>query len=221
MATDVVTIWNRALTAAGGRGLISSQTEAGREADLCRLWYPHVRDAALKAASWPCASNYARLALLAERTTTVWDATQPPPSWQFAYAVPSDMLAPRHLMSFGRFDRALWDGKNIIATNEADVILHYTARQEDVSRWDTGLEAAVIYSLAAQISLPLTGKSTRAQELASKANEVVLLARTEFANESDGTYEALPSWLQSRGFETLPNTVRFFWPTENFNALGA
>lgn len=221
MATDVVTVWNRALSAAGGRGLISTQTEVGREADLCRLWYPIVRDTVLKAASWPCASEYARLALLAERTKTEWDNTQPPPSWKYAYALPDNLLAPRHLTSFARFDRAVWNGVNIISCNEEDAILHYTKSQTDTSLWDSGLENAIINSLAAQLVLPLTGKTTRAQELYSRASEAVLLARTEFANESDGTYEALPSWIQVRGFETLPETSRFYWPSENLNALSA
>lgn len=221
MATDVVTVWNRALSAAGGRGLISSLTEPGREADLCRLWYPLVRDAVLKAASWPCASEYARLAMLAERANVEWDISQPPPTWRFAYAVPTDMLAPRHLMSYARFIQTLHGGARAIATNDEDAILHYTKRQDDTSRWDVGVENAVIASLAAQLVLPLTGKMNRAQELAGRANEIVLLARTEFANESDETYDALPSWLTVRGYESALNPVRFFWPLENLLGLGA
>jgi len=51
MAVDVVTIWNQAISSAGGRGSISSEIESGREADLCRLWYPTVRQGVLKAAT--------------------------------------------------------------------------------------------------------------------------------------------------------------------------
>lgn len=222
MATDVVTIWNRALSAAGGRGLVSTISEPGREADLCRLWYPQVRDSVLKAASWPCASEYARLAVLAERTNgSEWDVSQPPPTWRFAYATPSNMLAPRHLMSYGRFIQSTFQNKNVIATNDEEAILHYTKLQDDTSKWDAGVEHAVIASLAAQLALPLSGKVTRARELADRATEVVLLARTDFANESDDNYEALPSWIGARGYEMAPVATRYFWPYGNLLGVAA
>lgn len=221
MALDVVTIWNQALSAAGSRGLISSPTERGREADLCRLWYPAVRDAVLKAASWPCASKYSRLGLLAERTLSTWDQTQPAPGWAFAYALPSDLLAPRHLHSFARFTRGQFNGQTALMADEVDAVLHYTFRQEDVTQWDAGLDASVVATLAAALVRPMAGKPTLARELIAQANETVLLARTEAANESEDNFDALPSWIAARGFSPPPQATRFFWPYENLSILGA
>lgn len=212
--TDVVTIWNQALSASGSRGLVSSQEERGREADSCRLWFPTIRDAVLKSASWPCASKYTRLGVLAQRTTVPWDEAQPPPGWLFAYGAPSDMLAPRHLTSFGRFDRKLWQGQQVIVANEEQAILHYTMRQEDVSLWDHGLVTAVTYALAAALSRAPAAKPSVLAELLDRANEAVLLARAEFANESDDQMDSLPNWLAERGYSAPASSNKFFWPVE-------
>ena len=222
MAISVINIWNLALSAVGSRGSVSSETEIGREADLCRLWYPLVRDSVLKSASWPSAKTYARLAVLAERDAAVdWVITDPAPTWRFVYAAPIDMLAPRNLASYARFSTGLWDSRRVILADEEDAILHYISQQIDVSLWDAGLTTAIAYSLAAALALPLTGKSTLAEKLRDRATEAVLLAQTEIANESDENYAQLPSWVAARGFSPLPIGSRFVWPYESFSAIGA
>lgn len=222
MATDLVTIWNQALSAAGGRGTVSSLDERSREADLCRLWYPTVRDMVLKAASWPSANKSVRLALLAERADgSEWAIGMPEPSYRFAYALPADMLAPRHLASFGRFTRHLVGATPALMCNEAGAILKYTFRQEEVTLWDAGLEAAMIYTLAATIALPLSGKGALSDRLFERANELTLLARTEFANESDEFFETPASWIAARGFTTPPVSTKFVYPYEDLYIIGA
>jgi hypothetical protein len=222
MADSVIELWNLALSAAGGRGTISSETETGREADLCRLWYPLIRDTVLKSASWPSIKSYARLALLSERSdNTDWVNTDPAPTWRYAYAAPANMLAPRYLASYSRFDVALLGTSNAIMTDETNAILHYLVRQTDVTRWDVGLTSAVVHSLAAALARPLSGKTTLAKDLKELATEVILLARTEMANESDDNFEQLASWHEARGYETLPVTTRFVWPYAILSAIGA
>ena len=220
MVDSVVTVWNMALSAVGGRALVSSETETGREADLCRLWYPLVRDTVLKSASWPSTKKYARLALLASRaSTTDWGTASPAPGWQFAYGAPADMLAPRYLASYARFDRSLWGGNVAIMCNEEEPVLHYSAKQEDPTRWDAGLVNAVVQSLAASLAKPISGKDTLADRKRADATEAILLARTEFANESDDRHSALPSWVAASGYEGRPHQSRFFWPIESFSGL--
>lgn len=222
MAYSVITIWNLALSAVGSRGAISSESEVGREADLCRLWFPLVRDTGLKAASWPCATKFARLALLAERAdNTDWTATDPNPTWRYAYGVPSDLLAPRHLVSYARFVRGLVGSDNALMTNESQAVLCYTMNQTDISRWDAGLVNAVVHMLAAKLAKPISGKVTLAQAMIEEAREAILLARAELANESDDQYEMLPSWIAARGYEMGPSVSRFVWPAEDINRIGA
>jgi len=97
-------------------------------------------------------------------------------------------------------------------TNEEQAILYYSAKTEDVSVWDTGLINAVVYALASALTMPLTGKRTLAQGNRAIATEAILLAQTETANEADDHFEALPSWVQARGYEELPVATKFFWP---------
>jgi len=176
----------------------------------------------LKAASWPSTKSYARLAVLAERDTGVdWVITDPAPTWRFVYAAPSDMLAPRNLVSYARFTAGLWETQRAIFTDEENTILHYTSLQTDVTLWDAGLTTAIVYSLAAALALPLTGKTTLAEKMRERATEAVLLAQTEVANESDENYAQLPSWIDVRGFDSLPIGARFIWPYESFSAIGA
>ncbi len=221
MATDVITLWNQALSAIGGRGTVSSETENSREANTCSLWYSTVRDNVLKAAPWPCAQAYTNLATLATRSSfnDAWATSDPAPGWKYAYAEPTDLLAPRHLMSFQRFSRGVYDSSKAIFANEENAILYYTRRAEDVTKWDNGLERAVIFALAAHICLPITGKRTLARELQEEAFAVTAEAQTEIANEVDEHFDQLPSWVAARGYDQLPRSTKFVYPYESLNVV--
>lgn len=214
MAESVIEIWNLALSAAGGRAFVSSETGKGREADMCRLWYPLVRDSVMKAASWPCGKSYARLGLLSTRESgsALWTAADPSPTWKYAYAQPIDLLAPRYLTSYARFDRARFNDRPCIMTNDEQALLHYSAEVTDITDWDIGLTNAIVHALASALTMPLTGKRTLARDMREIANESILLAQTEVANESDDHFDALPSWVAARGYEELPVATKFFWP---------
>ena len=168
----------------------------------------------MKAASWPASSAFARLGLLSTRDSeqALWTAADPAPTWRYVYAAPIDMLAPRYLTSYARFNRSRFGNRACIMTNEEQAILYYSAKTEDVSVWDTGLINAVVYALASALTMPLTGKRTLAQDNRAIATEAILLAQTETANEADDHFEALPSWVQARGYEELPVATKFFWP---------
>ena len=220
MATDVISIWNRAISQSGSRASIASETETGREGDLCRLWYPLVRDGVLKAAAWPSATKSNYLGLKEERDLNLdWVLGDPSPTFKYAYIAPSDMLAPQYLATFERFTRQMIGEQICIMTNAEQAILTYTSRQEVVNLWDVGLEMAVTYALAAHLALPLTGKRTTAGDLFNFAEKYILEAREAVSNEADYRFDSLAPWHQARGYESLPNTARFFWPVEDFNAL--
>jgi hypothetical protein len=103
--------------------------------------------------------------------------------------------------------------------DEETPVLHYTASQVDVNRWDVGLTNAVVQGLAAALAKPISGSNTLADRKRADATEAVLLARTEFANESDAHMMALPSWVSGAGYGVGPSQPRFFWPVENFSGL--
>jgi hypothetical protein len=70
---------------------------------------------------------------------------------------------------------------------------------------------AIVYGLAANIAMPLTGKPSRAKALAERANELITMARVSAANSNNEFYESVPDWIAARGF-TGYNTQRYFHP---------
>lgn len=207
-----VQVYNLALNAVGERSNISSPTEQSRPAEVCRLWYTPVRDQILSAAPWPEATKIAYPALLATTDDTVpWSENEPRTGYQFVYAMPSDALRPRYMSDFSPFLFTNFEGQRALHSNTASAILAYTSRLEDITLWDSGLQMAVIYGLAANICMPLCGKTSRAKILADKANELIMRARLDAANSNNESYESIPDWIAARGFNTSTPT-RYFHP---------
>lgn len=212
MVPDEVSIFNLALNAIGGRSNLSSTTERDRGAEVCRLWYPVVRDQVLASAPWPSCKAFSRLALLSQRADAEWVPTDPEPGYSYAYSSPSDMLHPRYLSDFSKFSMSSYSGnKKALNTNIPDPVLVYTKRNYVVGSWESELQMAIAYGLAANIAMPITGKAQRAQLMIQQANDLVLTARQNAANESEESYETLPDWISARGY-SMPSTVRFFYP---------
>lgn len=212
MVPDEVSIFNLALNAIGGRSNLSSTTERDRGAEVCRLWYPVVRDQVLAAAPWPSCKAFFRLALKSQRGDAGWVQGDPEPGYIYAYSAPNDMLHPRYLSDYSKFSVSAFAGDiKVLNTNVPDPILVYTKRNYVVGSWESELQMAIAYGLAANIAMPVTGKAQRAQLMIQQANDLVLTARQNAANESDESYETLPDWIQARGY-SMPSTTRFFYP---------
>lgn len=212
-------IYNLALGAIGTRTSVSSLTENSREREVCGLWYDITRDTILRAAWWPSVKKWARLALLAERTNfnDDWVDTNPGPQWTFAYALPSDMIAPRHLSTYGRFTIELYSptsGSEVKAlmTDDESPILQYSKRQKLVQMWDESLAMAVVYGLAANIAMPLTGKFEVALKMQEQANALVFRAREAVANDQVNQYETIAPWHAARGYAEAPPRTQFLYP---------
>lgn len=213
MVQSVVEIFNLAVGAVGVRDSISDVNENSREAELCRLYYTNVRDKVLRAAPWSEAKASQRLQVIKQRDTSVpWTAGDPEPGWLWAYKQPGDLISPRFLSTYTRFVLGQVNGFNAVMTNEEQAILTYTFRQEDVAKWNQGLTDAVTYGLAAVISMPIHGKRGRMADMVQLANEAIITARVQTANEDNQVLEALPDWLSARGISgpLFPN--RFIWP---------
>lgn len=219
MAQDVVTLWNLALSAALAKGQVSSVGEASPEAELCRLWYDLVRQTVLKSAAWPCAIKHARLAKLAERTSDDWEIDTVAPGYKYAYAAPSDMLAPRYLAGYTQFSRSYINGKVVINTNTSTPILTYTFDQEATNFWDADLFNAVRAALAAAIALKLSGKVGISDRLVQQANELIDVARTNEANEQAVMYERIPRAVMAAGYDYPSTPTGYVLPYENLSGI--
>lgn len=215
MATSVVEIWNMALSAAGSRGSVATDTENSREANLCRLWYDLVRDVVQKSASWPSTKTYAKLTVLASRTQgDDWDAADPAPKWSYAYTLPTDMLQPVYLTNFARFELALQGSTPALMTNQKDAVLHYLIRQSTVANWDTSLTSAIVHALAAKIAVPLGSSAAQYDRLKQEAEGIILSSQTDIANEQTDTWERLPDFIQDRGYDQIPSNTKYMYPYE-------
>lgn len=213
MISDKTSLFNLALDAVGTRSDVSHPDEESREAEICRLWFAPVRDLVLRAAPWNSAKAFARLAVLAERNDTLaWVPTDPEPGFRFAYAAPSDIIAPRYLSTFERFTYGVYQGVRSISAQAEQSILVYTRREENISLWDDQLAMAITHALAAHIAMPLHAKAARARQAQEEANSLITNARVNDANANINEFDTIPDWLAARGYAgNAPNT-RFYYP---------
>lgn len=221
MAQSVVGVYNLACSAIGTRARIASPTEASREAEVCQDWYETVRDRVLTMAPWPEARATARLALRVARDDTAdWVATDPSPSYLFSYNLPSDYLWPRYLSDYSGFQMEVTSGNTLaLMSNMEEPILHYTKRQTDPTLWSPQLHMAIVYSLASFISMPLHGKSGRANIVMGQANQIITDARVLAANTDNTSLDTMPDWIAARGFSGSQYS-RFFYPQAPAWSLG-
>lgn len=215
MLTAEVEIFNLAISgpAVGLNASIDSENENSREAELCRLHFPQVRDKVLRAAPWSCAKAVKRLQVLAARNDgAVWTDGDPEPGWSYAYKLPSDYITARYLSTYQRFVLGRCADQNALMANEQQSILIYTKREVNVAIWDQGLVDAVTNGLAAMVCLALHGKPDRAQLALNLANQAILLAREQTANEDNQPLETMPDWLVARGASGPSYPNRFIYP---------
>lgn len=210
---DVVTIFNQAISAIGHRARIATENEASREAEVCRLWYPTVRNQVMSAAPWSALRKVAKLVLSTERENDdPWETGNPQPGYLFSYTLPTDMLVPRFLTSYAPFEITNLSNIRTLQTNDESPILVYTALSEDPNTWGLGgLTMCVIYALASYICHPITAKRALAADTAQRANTLILEARAQEANMQSAPHDTMPDWILARGVAGGSPT-RFFYP---------
>lgn len=214
MAATKVAIFNLALSAVGTRATVSAAGESTREAEVCDLWYDEVVFQLLHAAPWASTTGVERLTEIKERDAAEdWVAGDPEPGWRFAYEAPEDMLRPRHLSTYERFELSIMaDDTHAIMTDAEDALLVYTKKQETTSKWDPALTMAIVYALASHIALPLQGKPERARYLVEMANIKAMEARVASANTDESQLETIPPWISARGYASGAPTSRYVYP---------
>lgn len=213
MAQDLITLFRLALSGIGMTRLPDSPNENHPGANECRLWFEPVRDYILRSAHWPSAKAVRRLGELAERADNAdWVATDPLPGWRFMYQAPADLLAPRYISTWDRFETGVQDGKRVIYTDSEDAILIYTSQQDNLTLWDPSLFMATASALGAYICNGLTGKPQKAQAAMQQANAIILQARADAANEMQQVYDSVPEWIAARGYTGAILADRFIYP---------
>jgi hypothetical protein len=87
----------------------------------------------------------------------------------------------------------------VVLTDAYKGLLCYTARIEVEDIWDASFQEAMVYSLAAQTALSITGNLQTAQVCAAKARDTLLVARSRDGNEGTPSVNRTPDWIAARG----------------------
>ncbi len=233
---SITELCNLAMQDIGKRSTISDLNENSNEARACKIAVDEVRQKLIAAAPWSFCKTAARLAVLKaapgtpENASAIqgnWDSSMPQPGWLYAYAMPSDCLKLRYLLtdpavsgdapplfpyggsvtgpimnpvtfSLG-IDRNEDDEQiRIVSTNARGAIAIYSADVPDPDLWDSDFREAYVASLAVKLSFTLTGDKALVGNLMKVAQVKVSEALVTDANSSLTVYDSLASGLWAR-----------------------
>lgn len=153
-----VEICSRALNQLGEKG-ITSFDDGTDPSDLCRDFYPGVRDAVLRAYPWNCARVRRALAALAETPLTGGDY-----DWGYQFTLPVDpycLHVPKQLNEDLTY---VIEGRVLLSDNSAPVIV-YIKKVIDPGQFDTLLAEAIMARMASQLTYAVTGTMSLAKEM--------------------------------------------------------
>lgn len=131
-------------------------TEQSAEAKACRRFYDECREAVLTDYSWPFATKFATLGLVAEN---------PNSEWGYSYRYPTDCLFLRRILSGAREDTELTRiaykiGKDaqglLIFTDQPLAEVEYTENIADEDLFTANFRLALSYRLASYIAPRIT-----------------------------------------------------------------
>lgn len=185
-----IEICNLALSRVAVTQAIASFTERSKEAEQCRVLYPHLREVVLQEFPWPFAESIVALASLGS----------PAPGWAFRYRYPADCLKIRNIVQPG-FRRALssdmeipyqigYDaGGRVIHTDQPEAVCRFTFKVEDSTFFDALFVEALAWRLAMDLALPLTSKPDLQQFAAQQYQMALTLAEGSAFQESQSDPE--------------------------------
>jgi hypothetical protein len=167
MAQTAVALCSRALITLGARP-IASLEESGTEALVCRRLYPGIRDALLSAHPWSFATGQARLARLSAHPTA---------DHRYAYQLPAGFLRALSAGDGGAGRGLVYRlAESRLHTDAEQVVLTYVFRPAE-SDFPPFFDAVLTARLAADLCLPITESTSRAEVLARLAEDAFRRAR--------------------------------------------
>ena len=210
-------ICNRALAKAGARSRIAALSEDSAEAEQCRLHFACTRQSVLRAHNWSFARRQVALAVLGAAAGTPENPTgaarRALDPWQYEYLQPDACLRFRsiHQPAAGggpiAFDLSsdvdsAGNGVRVVLTNQAQAVGIYTVDVTVPDLWDPMFEDAVIWALAADLAMPISGDKAIWTACEQTAATTLIAARTADGAETQTTQESIPDWVAVRGFAT-------------------
>ena len=171
-----VDISSSALTKLGAAPITSFDDGTDR-ANLCRDYYPNVRDAVLRAYPWNCAVQRIALAL---------DASAPLFGYDYKFALPTIPYCLRVLETEDDVEYKI-EGRFLLC-DETSINIKFIARITDPGLFDSLLVEAIQARLAAELAYPITGSPTLAVEMWKLYAEKLREARGIDGQEGEADY---------------------------------
>lgn len=172
MATEV-SICSNALLLLGAK-TITSLDDGTTSANLCKQFYPEVRDYVLQQYPWRFA---------AKRDTLAQDALFSS-NWEYAYGykLPTDCLLVR---ATSLDDDDAWTREaDLILTNAEALSIKYTAKITDTAKFHPAFIVLVEVALATRLAKPITGTLEATKMFAALESRALQDAKTTDAFES-------------------------------------
>lgn len=183
-----VEICNMALARVAVTKPIASLTERSKEAELCRTFYPLLRDQVLQDFPWPFAESHVALA----------DIGDPAPGWQYRYRYPANCLLVREIVQPGwrnaptsdmkiPFKPGYSGGGRVINTDQPQASVRFTFKVEDPTQFDPLFVDALAWRLAMDLALPVSSKAEYRQFCEQQYQQALTVAEgAAFRETQDG-----------------------------------
>lgn len=181
-----------------GKYPIQALTEATKEAQECKRLYALIRDSVLRDHAWNFATKRLTLALLTDEIE----------GWDYAYQWPIDCVRALRIYnesSDNEEDAIPFEictnselSSRIIATDQADAVLIYTAKVTNPNVFDALFIDALSYRMAADLSLPLRGDPKLASNMLQIYQLLLSRARPANANERKAAPDESCSFIAAR-----------------------
>lgn len=206
---SVVDICNMALSRIGNSQRINDLSEASVQAEQCSLFYEASRDFVLRDFAWGFATTYAQLAEV---------EVNPSPLFPYAYAMPTDCLKARQIVS-AVFPDGYWpadvcverpilpaipfrvinggSGK-LIVTQASPATLEYSARVESPEMFDPIFVSALAWKLGSNIAPAIAREPNVAQACESAYQAQIAQAIAQDLNESAPGPQPQSSFITGR-----------------------
>jgi hypothetical protein len=199
-----------ALSHIGSEARVSSISppDGSVEAGHCATFYDIARTEMIEPGNWRFVLKRATLAQVTNAST----------SWAYAYALPSDCLAPKRILrpmstltvfnqddaSYSPNDADSADFEmegDVLYTNEPDAVLVYVRDVTDSTKFTPSFTSALSYLLASYLAGPIIkgNEGTRVGDaMRERAMALADIAATASANASSSTHDFTPSSVAAR-----------------------
>lgn len=218
---DQVTIYNLALDRIGTSTTIQAVDENSAEASACNRYWAASIDETLGAHDWRFATACVQLALSGSAPPMwLYQYAQPancvkvrsivnPISYVSSVALPTaypwavPQLPPGQGLPAVPFELASGtDGAGndqvLIWTSLANAYCLFTRRITATGLWDVGFNSAIVWRLAYNIALTITGKPDIQGAMLAGYNDAMQVARNQTANQGVMMDSHMPDWIQIR-----------------------